>query len=870
MKVLYVLLAVCGLSVMAADVRVRAVDGVPQLQEDGVPVRARWFFGGPEAQRISVKPGGKWIEFDTTVEEPGNKPLTMHFRFDRKPTDIRLDRFEVIDRTDGTVLYKADDFNQAPGKLAKDWMCFPYGEHNTVGTFGIDPKGGLNGGPALHVTLNDPPNGKWPDFHFFTVTKPMDLRKGHVYRVKVWIKTDVETTFAFAGYRPASPWFVCRLSVQGEKFRSQVALAHGVGVDFVTTAVPMPWPRKGQKRNWRRVDAVVEQVLRANPQAKIVPRVVLEPPRWWKDEHPGETMKWLENKVHHGPSVSVSSRKWRKEAGEHLRALIEYMDAKYPNTMAGYHPCAQETNEWFYRDSWYQEFHGYSDCEQAGFRRWLAKKYGTDAALRAAWRDPKVTLATAETPPPKARREAAVYGMLLLPGEAQPVLDHDLFLQDEMADALMEIAHVVRDATKGRKLSVFFYGYGFEFATMDRMSACGHLALRRVLECPDIDILCSPLSYFDRLPGGGGHIMTVCESVTESGKMWLVEDDTRTYLAAGGPLGGLREYAKTPWASRQVLLRDTGGEIVRNLGCWWMDLLELGWYDDKALWDEMRRLSPMEARKLAKPMPYRPPVAVVFDEYSAAYTKDGGRVSGPLIGYQRRVTARLGAAFGQYLLEDLLNGKIRSRLLVMLNPWVLDEAKRARLKQAVDGRFVVWMHAPGIMDPEKGVDLAASKALTGYELFRVANSEKIVKATATARGRELGLPENWSVMSGTPLLMAVKPADGDEVLATWPDGSAAVVMRADSIYCGTPRCPWELARLAARRAGIHLYTDTDCVFYTDGVNMVLHGTKNGVVTLSLPRKAVVYDVLTGKAVTAEAVDKLQVPLKFAETRILRY
>ena len=97
-----------------------------------------------------------------------------------------------------------------------------------------------------------------------------------------------------------------------------------------------------------------------------------------------------------------------------------------------------------------------------------------------------------------------------------------------------------------------------------------------------------------------------------------------------------------------------------------------------------------------------------------------------------------------------------------------------------------------------------------------------------------------------------------------------VRVRADSICCGTPRCPWELARLAARRAGVHLYTDTDCVFYTDGMNMVLHGTKDGVVTLSLPRKAVVYDVLTGKAVTAEAVDELQMPLKFAETRILRY
>ena len=68
MKLMNVLLAMCGLSVMAADVRVRVADGVPQLQVDGIPVRARWFFVGPEMQQLAVKPGGQWIEFDTVVE----------------------------------------------------------------------------------------------------------------------------------------------------------------------------------------------------------------------------------------------------------------------------------------------------------------------------------------------------------------------------------------------------------------------------------------------------------------------------------------------------------------------------------------------------------------------------------------------------------------------------------------------------------------------------------------------------------------------------------------------------------------------------------------------------------------------------------
>ena len=94
--------------------------------------------------------------------------------------------------------------------------------------------------------------------------------------------------------------------------------------------------------------------------------------------------------------------------------------------------------------------------------------------------------------------------MLRDPVAERPVIDFTEFQQQAMADCVCHLAHAVREATHGRKLVVFFFGYVFEFgAIANGPGTSGHYALRRVLDCPDIDVLCSPISYFDRGPASG-------------------------------------------------------------------------------------------------------------------------------------------------------------------------------------------------------------------------------------------------------------------------------------------------------------------------------------------------------------------------------
>jgi hypothetical protein len=75
------------------------------------------------------------------------------------------------------------------------------------------------------------------------------------------------------------------------------------------------------------------------------------------------------------------------------------------------------------------------------------------------------------------------------------LIDWAEFQQQAMSQCVCDLAHAVRTASGGRKLEVFFYGYLSEFAAAPTgPTVSGHYALRRVLDSPDIDVLCSPIS----------------------------------------------------------------------------------------------------------------------------------------------------------------------------------------------------------------------------------------------------------------------------------------------------------------------------------------------------------------------------------------
>ncbi len=159
--------------------------------------------------------------------------------------------------------------------------------------------------------------------------------------------------------------------------------------------------------------------------------------------------------------------------------------------------------------------------------------------------------------------------------------------------------------------------------------------------------------------------------------------------------------------------------------------------------------------------------------------------------------------------------------------------------------------------------------LTGFRLVPVSPAKAL--ATPTALGKQLGLQTPFGVDAPVKPLFGAADASPAEILATYPDGSAAVALRqtpeGQSLFVGAPGLTSELLRLAARKAGVHLYTETDCNVYANGPIVALHAAQDGPITLDTGNRRQVRDAMTGDFVGSGP--RLTLPMKKGDTLVLR-
>ncbi len=844
-------------------VRVDATCGAPRLLVDGQPVRARMFWGAPGSRPFSASPTGREMtfEFRPTADEPAR--ATMHFRFGPAAGDIYLDDVRVVDLDTGREVLPRCDFENGDLSFRREWMVWPpEGPQNTVGTVRVEKGVGGRGSAGLHIRLKDPPNGVWPDFHIHHAAN-LSLAKGHRCQVTFWIRAEPARQVMVAFYRPGNPYVF--LGGPADCFAPQIRMAGGAGAQFVSFPMGLPWDPPGKPLTWQPVDEACRRVLAANPQALLLPRVGMDAPAWWLAAHPGEVMTWEDGSQ--GRGMAVPGEVYCQDACLRLAALVRHLEATFGDRIAGYHPSGQNTGEWFYEDTWRPKLNGYAPADARYWRQWLKRRYASDAALRQAWGDATVTRATAAVPGAKARH-AAPAGILRDPQAERAVVDFSAFQQELMADCVCRQAHAVREASQGRKLVVFFYGYVFEFGAVGAGPAvAGHYALRRVLECPDIDVLCSPISYFDRGMGESAPAMTAAESVALAGKMWLYEDDTSTYLSTGAP-PGWKQRVRNLEETNRLLTRNLAEVALRNFGTWWMDLGAAGWFDDPGMWEQMRRFDALDRPLLDHPRPFRPQVAAVIDEPSMLRVAAGGTaVTGPGVCTVRRPLGRMGAPYGQYLLDDVTAGKVPAKMYVFLTAWCLSPAQRRQLLTATGGHLRIWCYAPGYFDGDH-FSPSAMRELTGFRLEKVAPGR--AWAEPTAAGKRAGIGAGFGLKRPIRPLLAAADATADETLAAYPDGSAAIALRqtagGPSLFVGVPGLSSELLRWAARRAGVHLFTHVDCNVYANGPYLAIHAAQDGPLDLDTGQPGAVCDLLSGERLGQGP--RLVLPAKLGDSRVL--
>ena len=294
-------------------------------------------------------------------------------------------------------------------------------------------------------------------------------------------------------------------------------------------------------------DEAIQRILDAVPDALIFPRLNVSPPAWWEEEHPDEC-----NDVgfHGGPRrFCVSSRVWREAAKEALRKFFAHVrETPFRDRLIGWQVAGGNTEEWLSTDL-------------AG---------GQGPASRQAF-----ALASPDDQSPEAYRH---------------------FLNVSNAEAVMELAHTVKELTDHRLVVGTFYGYLLECPFW----ASIHHALSRILRCPDIDFLCSPASYSARLkPESGWPAMTTIASIHHHGKLYFFEFDTRTHLTGlfhdalpeACPPDAYTEPIWQPLPDEQATLNalrmNFAQQVALGVGSWWFDMWG-GWFDSPRIMEELK------------------------------------------------------------------------------------------------------------------------------------------------------------------------------------------------------------------------------------------------------------------------------------------
>ncbi|MDO5581914.1 MAG: beta-galactosidase [Planctomycetia bacterium] len=876
--------------------RVEVRKGVPVILLDGKPVRGRMFYGGPGGQNNAFLAGSEWktFSYEFTPSRDVIQCGTVHFRFGVQPGTVYLDNIvieEVPSKSDSKIIGKDPNrkvytFEGGTKEYADAWCQWPIPK--AIPELSIKVSScGVDGSKGLSIAISKPKIGSLPDLHIYHHAN-LTFEMSKTYRISFSARCEFPEDkitngsskskrtrgILVAAYKPGSPFE--RIDGNGVgMFRNSMTYAKEAGAPFVNFQIGLNWPKEGSPYDFKGQDSIADLILRLNPDALLIPRIPMNAPDWWLDQYPDEKLVWKGTTGPKAKKVATpSSELYRQEAGKHLAALIDHLEKKYPHNFAGYMPCGHNTGEWFYQDTWGPGINGYAPADTIAFRQWLRKKYSSNDHLRKAWRDRSVDLDTVNVPASEYRFEVRkkMFNDVRLDPKGRSLLDFNEFLQDMMADTVLHFAKICREHSQGKKLVVFFYGYLYEFARVPNGPAiAGHYALSRLLKSPDIDILCSPISYNDRRSGGYAPSMTAGESVLQAGKLWLFEDDTRTYLATENVmLPGMLPKEETLEMTQNVLLRNTAQCAMKNYAAWWMDLFQHGWYDDPKLWKEMKRLEVIDNYFLENPTPFQPDIITFVDEKSMI-SLPNNQISSPMIYLGRIPFGRTGAPYGMSLISDLMNGSVNGKLNAFIGIARLSKEERKAIRTITADRVNLWSMDSGYLDAEEGSDRSNFMELAGFDRELIKNPNADIQITDA--GKKFGLSAGWGKLNRAQYFAAAADAKGDEILAVYPNGKAAVAIRKTdkggySIFCGVPELTSELIRSAARLAGAHLFTDVDCNVYANGPFVVLHGAQNGDLTLDTGRPGKIFDVLEKKEIGTGP--KIRISLKKGETKIFQF
>ncbi len=645
----------------------------------------------------------------------------------------------------------------------------------------------------------------------------------------------------------------------GETVDAEIRDAAANGIHLFSGVMYLPLRNAYEDRSFGAIDALVSQVLAADPDGYLMPRLQFVPTNYWARTHPDQLARYTNGEE---GDVSLASAEFWADCVDALDALIaHFSDPATPggDRVIGFH---LDRGEWFYDLT-----SGYdvSLPNQSAFQNWLHAKYQNLYALRAAWHDAEVTFEDAQIPtwPGVAAVLKKTDTPLYSTRREGRWPDYALFASDIIAEIISGLAEAIKTLSQNRLIVAASYGYVLEFAGRNDS---GHLALGKLLASPHLDIVAGPNSYAGRGVGSPAAFGAPLDSVSLRGKLWLVEDDTKTFLADTETDDTYNPKIASGADTQAIHQRHFGAALAHRAGVSWMDLWGQGWLQSQDIWRELGNLARESARweQLVPQSPPSPDVAVFVDEASLAYLKtDSSGLGASLVCRTRDLLLRAGGSVGFYLQSDVLLPNFPdAKLYLFLNALRLTTEERAAIREKLQkpGKTLAWLYAPGVFD-ENGPSPDEANEVVGMALrqqpwnSRGGSVATDIKHPITDKIRgvkKLGTDEILNPLFAVTDPQAIVIA---EYAAT---GAASLAVREHkagwkSVFFGDPQITTELLRGLYAYAGIPVYdAQDDTVFAGADGSLTIHGSFTGQRTVNLPRKASVYDVFDGKIIAANA------------------
>lgn len=637
--------------------------------------------------------------------------------------------------------------------------------------------------------------------------------------------------------------------------------------------------------DFSKLDKQLKRLLDVDPKAHVLLRVGLEMlgPKnwWWRQRNPRELEIYGDGRTE---TQSYASKKWLQDCSNFLTLLIRHLRTTDTGLrVIGIHPCAGHADEWVKESAMEGYATDYSEVMRDAFKVWLIRKYGSLEALRKAWHDPYIHFNKVKVPSPKEQVNADLYHFRD-PSKGRKVIDYFEFLSDITADDIIQLCKTIKEASNWEMLAGVFYGYLMELSWSNwffdqgknmeysAYQRSGHLALSKVLASPYVDFIASPYSYGFRGIGGDSAAMSIVESIRLHGKLYFIEDDTRTHLSPPNSKYGRAKNAKE---TVSLLTRTFGHVLTRSCGIWYG-----GSYQDEEVMAAISRFLEVGEKSLGLNRSPASEVALIIDEKSFIYEKMVKNLDWPLVYWQRHLgLSRMGTPYDIYLLTDLDKIPNQYKCYIFLNTFHLDDVQRNLIKKTTrrEGKTSVWMYASGLINHD--ISAENMEDVTGIK-FNLDWTEWGLTMLITGFDHPItrDLPANTSF--GTDLHVGPIPYvdDPDAVILgtlVYSRGMCVPGMVIKefhgwkSIYIGAPNVPSNVLRSITSYAKVHIYSYSDDVLYADRNFICIHTIKPGEKRIYLPGKRDVYEIIKNRLVAKEAIEFVD-SFKTGETKLYYY